>query len=246
MAKPLYLEEDFKPKVRTHGTKSLSFFASMFSLFIYICVFYTFNLSPYSLLNNNIFWFFMSNTLILIIAADYGAFSSSKRNQDLYEKYVQHSQARNHASSCVPKYDQQVHKQCINPKQETVSDQNIPERVLEIVAINQPKKSIEFSREKRSALHYLHEGNEKIEEKAIPAKIYRRSKSDRSNRVRHVVNEEREKMVQRSETVKAKANVEEENEFSKMSNEDLNRRIEEFIHKFKSQTTSKVCQIQNL
>ncbi|XP_027930425.1 uncharacterized protein LOC114186654 [Vigna unguiculata] len=250
MAKSLYLEQDFKPKVHTPGTKNLSFFASMFSLFIYVCVFYTFNLSPYSLLNNNIFWFFMSNTLILIIAADYGA---SKKKQDLYDEYVQHSQPRNCASSYVPKYDEQVHKQCINPKKElgrklleekkeTVSDQNIPERVLEIVAISQPKKSIKFSREKRCALH-LHEGDEKIEEKAIPARIYRRSKSDRSSRVKHVVNEERVKMVQRSETVKVKVKVEEENEFSKMSNEDLNRRIEEFIHKFKSQTTSNVYQI---
>lgn len=194
----------------------------------------------------------MSNTLILIIAADYGAFSSSNKKQDLYQEYVRHSQARNYASSYVPKYDEQVHKQeinvllkqCINPKQEqgckvleekkeTVSDQNIPERVLEIVAINQPKKPSEFS--KRPALH-LHDGNGKIAEKATPARIYQRSKSDRSNRVKHVVvNEKRVEVVQRSETVKVKANVEEENEFSKMSNEELNRRIEEFIHKFKSQ-----------
>ncbi|KAL9321001.1 hypothetical protein ACSQ67_012840 [Phaseolus vulgaris] len=188
----------------------------------------------------------MSNTLILIIAADYGAFSSSNKKQDLYQEYVRHSQARNYASSYVPKYDEQVHKQCINPKQELgckvleekkeiVFDQNIPERVLEIVAINQPKKPSEFSYEKRPALH-LHDGNGKIAEKATPARIYQRSKSDRSNRVKHVVvNEQRVEMVQRSETVKVKANVEEENEFSKMSNEDLNRRIEEFIHKFKSQ-----------
>ncbi|CAJ1962165.1 unnamed protein product [Sphenostylis stenocarpa] len=252
MAKSLYLEEDYKPKVHTPRTKSLSFFASIFSLFIYICVFYTFNLSPYSLLNNNIFWFFMSNTLILIIAADYGAFSSSRKKEDLYEEYVQHNQARNYATPYVPKYDGQVHKQCINPKQElgcklleekkkTTSDQNIPERVLEIVVLNQPKKPSECSNEKRPELH-VHDGNEKIEEKAIPARIYRRSKSDRSNRQKHVMNEERVCMVQRSETVKVIA-VQEENEFSKMSNEDLNRRIEEFIHKIKSQATRKVYQI---
>ncbi|TKY71958.1 hypothetical protein E2542_SST00692 [Spatholobus suberectus] len=160
MAKPLYLEEDYKPKVYTPKARSLSFFASIFSLFIYICVFYTFNLSPYSLLNSNIFWFFMSNTLILIIAADYGAFSSSKQKQDLYEEYMQHSQARNYVSSYVPKYDEQVDKQCTNPKQElgcdelledkkeTTSDQSIPERVLEIVALNQPRKPSECSNEK--------------------------------------------------------------------------------------------------
>lgn len=254
MAKPLYLEEDYKPKDYTPKAKSLSFFASIFSLFIYICVFYTFNLSPYSLLNNNIFWFFMSNTLILIIAADYGAFSSSKKKQDLYEEYVQHSQARNYVpSSYVPKYDEQVDKQCINPKQElgcellekkkeTISDQDIPERVLEIVTVlNQPKKPSECSNVKKPTLHLqVDDGSEKIEEiKAVPARIYPRSKSHRPNRVKYVVNEERVNKVQRSETmIKVDANVvEEENEFSTMSNEDLNRRIEEFIQKFRSQAT---------
>ncbi|KAK7412566.1 hypothetical protein VNO78_04031 [Psophocarpus tetragonolobus] len=235
MAKPLCLDQDYKPKDSTPKAKSLSFFASIFSLFIYMCIVYTFNLSPYSLLNNNIFWFLMTNTLILIIAADYEAFSSLKKKQDLYEEYVQHSQARNYASSYVPKYD----KQCINPKQdisceqleekkETISDQNVPERVLEIVALNQ--------NEKKSRLHLqVDEGNDKIKEKTLfPARIYRRSKSDRP---KHVVNKERVNKVQRSETMKVEANVEEENEFSTMSNEDLNRRIEEFIQKFRSQAT---------
>ncbi|KAK7303098.1 hypothetical protein RJT34_13999 [Clitoria ternatea] len=242
MAKqPPYLEEDYyKPKdyYTNKLAKSLSFFASLFSLFIYICVFYTFNLSPYSLFNNNIFWFVMSNTLILIIAADYGAFTSSKKKQDLYEEYVKHSQ---HVSSC-PKYDDAlVDKQYINiPKQELGSsdelmhkymDQSIPERVLEIVAVNQPNKkpSDECSNEKK-----VQGGYKQYEEKAIPERIYRRSKSDR---VRRVVNEERVKKVQRSETMKIELanNAEEENEFSNMSNEDLNRRVEEFIQKFNRQ-----------
>ncbi|KAL2341116.1 hypothetical protein Fmac_009056 [Flemingia macrophylla] len=253
MAKPLYLEEEYyKPKEYTPKAKSLSFVASIFSLFIYICIFYTFNLSPYSLLNNNMFWFFMSNTLILIIAVDYGAFSSSKQKH-LHEEYVQHSQARNYVSSYVPpKYDKQVDKHCISPKQdlgceqleekkETITYQSIPERVLEIVALNQPKKPSECSNEKRPTLHNLHvgDGNENFVAKAIPtARIYRRSKSERHNRAKHVVNIERVNKVKRSETRKAEACVEEENEFSTMSNEDLNRRIEEFIQKFNKQIRS--------
>ncbi|KAK7331385.1 hypothetical protein VNO77_25608 [Canavalia gladiata] len=257
MAKTPYLEEDFvkyyKPKDHhTQKTKNLSFFASIFSVFIYVCVFYIFNLSPYSLFNNNIFWFLMSNTLILIIAADYGAFSSSKQKQDLYGEYVKHSQAtRNHVSSyVVPKYvDQVVDKHCISPKQEfggellhvkkepiyhENSDHNIPQHV----APNQPKKPSKSSNEKKPTL-YLQvddDGCKKLEEKAIiHPRIYQRSKSDRSNRTKHMVNEEKMNKVQRSETMKVEANVEEENEFSKMSNEDLNRRVEEFIQKFNRQ-----------
>ncbi|XP_061370053.1 uncharacterized protein LOC133312799 [Gastrolobium bilobum] len=255
--KPQYLEEDcmkyHKTKDHTHKAKSLSFFASIFSLFIYISIFYIFDLSPYALFNNNIFWFFMSNTLILIIAADYGAFSSSKQKQDLYEEYAKHSQARNYVSSYVPKYDEQVDKKGISPKQEpdsemlqekkeTISDHNndqiIPERVLEIVEQNQPKKHSERSNKKKPVLHDLQvddDGYKEFEEKETPTRIYHRSKSDRLNRAKHVVNEERMYSVRRSETMKKEAKVEEENEFSTMTNEDLNRRVEEFIQKFNRQ-----------
>lgn len=269
MAKPPYLEEDcmkhYKANDHIHTYKSnsyLSFLASLFSLFIYISIFYIFNLSPYTLFNSNIFWFFMSNTLILIIAADYGAFSSSKQKHDLYEDYVKHSQARNHVtpSSRVPRYEQQVDKQCINPKQELggkllhekketlTEDQNseiIPERVLEIVAQNEPKKPSECSNEKKQKPVLLLKADEDgykefEEEKAKPARInYGRSKSDRFHgSVKGVVVDERKNStVRRSETMKQveAAKVEEENEFSKMTNEDLNRRAEEFIQKFNRQ-----------
>lgn len=248
--------KEYKPKDHTlNRAKNLSFFASIFSLFFYLCVFYIFNLSPYTLLNNNIFWFFMSNTLILIIVADYGAFSSSnKKKQDLYEEYVKHSsQARNHhVSQLVPKYDEQVDKQCINPKKElhveilqekkeTISDQIVPERVLEIVVQNQPKKPRERANEKKSPELHLQLDDDDYykelhEEKAIvPARIYRRSKSDRHNRAKHEV--ERMNSVRRLESMKkVEPKVEEEeNEFSRMTNEDLNRRVEEFIQKFNRQ-----------
>lgn len=265
MAKPPYLEEDamkhYKAKDHIHSHKSnsyLSFFASLFSLFIYISIFYIFNLSPYTLFNSNIFWFFMSNTLILIIAADYGAFSSSKKQKQdhLDEEYVKHSQARNHAtpSSCVSKYEQQVDKQCIDPKQElggtkllhekkeTLTDvQNsergtIPERVLEIVAQNEPKKHSECSNEKKQKPVLLLKADD--EEKAKPARInYQRSKSDRFHE------RMKNRVMRRSETMKkveaAKVEEEEEEEenefYSKMTDEDLNRRVEEFIQKFNRQ-----------
>ncbi|KAK7245655.1 hypothetical protein RIF29_40503 [Crotalaria pallida] len=209
----------------------------------------------------------MSNTLILIIAADYGAFSSSKKKQqDLYEEYVLHNrQAKTYGhvtSSYVPKYDEQVGKQCItNLKQEeggnnnkllhekketlTTDHQNdseiVPERVLEIVSQDEPKKPSESSskiEKKQVLLLKEDEGYKEFdEEKAIHARIGR-SKSDRyhRDRVKRVVIDERKKRVRRLETMKVEeAKVEEENEFSKLSNEDLNRRVEEFIQKFNRQ-----------
>ncbi|KAL1288893.1 hypothetical protein HN51_057352 [Arachis hypogaea] len=265
MAKP-YLEEDYnydcmkhyKPKPRYYAQKqqhrkaknlNLSFFASIFSLFIYISIFYIFNLSPYDLLNNNIFWFFMSNTLILIIAADYGAFSSSKKKQDLriYEEYVKHSQQQ----EAIRSYE--VDKQCINisPK-ETVSDEKknkkeiiinhchhddneiTQERVLEIVAYNEPKK--------KHSLFPLHGDDEDEKEVGIGRSYYKRSKSERGDRTKRVVIDESKKSsvrIRRSGSEGAKVEEEEEekenDEFSKMSNEDLNRRVEEFIQKFNRQ-----------
>ncbi|XP_050876077.1 uncharacterized protein LOC127079747 [Lathyrus oleraceus] len=257
MAKSPYLDEDCVKsyKLKTHSSnhdkaKNLSFFASIFSLFIYISIFYIFNLSPSTLLNNNIFWFIMSNTLILIIAIDYEAFSSSKQKQEhLHEEYVKHShEIRNHVSS-IATYDEveQVDKQCIiNPKQElehVKKDTIVPERVLEIVLQNQPKKSTNDDRtneKKNSTLHLQVEddsGHKEHEEKAkFPTRsIFRRSKSYRHNRAKHVVVDERKKSVRRLDCMKIEPKVEEENEFSMMSNEDLNKRVEEFIQKFNKQ-----------
>ncbi|KAF1881926.1 hypothetical protein Lal_00038570 [Lupinus albus] len=218
----------------------------------------------------------MSNTLIFIIAIDYGAFSSSKKKNDLYEEYVLHGQQRNHATtSYVSKYEQ-VDKQCIemggkflHEKKEKMDGESsfkrvtisreisllsteqedimgnqekhskiIPERVLEIVTQDKPTKACECSNYKKSILPLkLDDDYKEFEEKAIHARIGR-SKSDRYHRdkVKSVVFGERKKIVRSSETMKVEeAKVEEENEFSKMTNEDLNKRVEEFIQKFNRQ-----------
>jgi hypothetical protein len=47
--------------------------------------------------------------------------------------------------------------------------------------------------------------------------------------------DERKNRVKRLESMKIEPKVDEENEFSKMSNEDLNKRVEEFIQKFNKQ-----------
>ncbi|KAK7359466.1 hypothetical protein VNO77_01426 [Canavalia gladiata] len=246
MANPPFLQEDCvkynKPKDHTPKAKGLSFSAaSILSLIIYITIFYILNLSPYTLFNNHIFWFLMSNTLILIIAADYGAFSSSKQKHLYDEEY--------HVSSYVPKY-QRVDKKCITPKQE-VSEKmlkeinkytitkniDVPERLIEVVAQNDPKKHSEYSNEKKllPPLLDVDDSFRACERKPIPVRIYKRSKSDRSHRIKRVVIDESVKRMRKPTTMEVEAKVEEENEFTTMTNEELNRRVEEFIMKFNRQ-----------
>ena len=212
--RPNLVEDSIKPykssKDYPQKAKGLSFYASLFSIFIYISVLYIFNLSPSALFYTTKFWFFLSNTLILIIAVDYGAYSSSKEKQDLYQEYVMRTQVKNFPSFVsqnpeTPK--QNTPKQKVDNFQEKKVVHVFPERNLQAVIKSDPEKPSEDLREK------------------IKAKTYRRSKSEQAERV--VIDESKNILIRSSETEKN-----EENEFSTMSDEELNRRVEEFIQRF--------------
>lgn len=211
--RPNLVEDSIKPykssKDYPQKAKGLSFYASLFSIFIYISVLYIFNLSPSALFYTTKFWFFLSNTLILIIAVDYGAYSSSKEKQDLYQEYVMRTQVKNFPSFVsqnpeTPK--QNIPKQKVDNFQEKKVVTVFPGRNLQVVIKSDPEKPSEDLREK------------------IKAKTYRRSKSEQAKRV---VIDESKNIIMSSETEKNK-----ENEFSTMSDEELNRRVEEFIQRF--------------
>ena len=212
--RPNLVEDTIKPykssKDYPQKAKGLSFYASLFSIFIYISVLYIFNLSPSALFYTTKFWFFLSNTLILIIAVDYGAYSSSKEKQDLYQEYVMRTQVKNFPSFVsqnpeTPK--QNTPKQKVDNFQEKKVVHVFPGRNLQVVIKSDPEKPSEDFREK------------------IKAKTYRRSKSEQAKRV--VIDESKNILIRSSETEKN-----EENEFSTMSDEELNRRVEEFIQRF--------------
>ncbi|KAK9267450.1 hypothetical protein L1049_009876 [Liquidambar formosana] len=213
---PNLAESTLKPykfKKYPQQAKGISFSAFLLSICTYISIFYIFKLSPSTLFHNTKFWFFISNTLILIIAVDYSTFSSSKQNQDLYQEYAIRSQAAGSSappsSVFVSHYQEVVEKRI--PQQEeikqiVVHESKVPESELEIVIESAPEKPSENFQETTllGDTPNLKPRVEACNEKKIEARSF---------------DEQRV----------------EENEFSSLSDEELNRRVEEFIQRFNRQ-----------
>ncbi|XP_057471152.1 uncharacterized protein LOC130759981 [Actinidia eriantha] len=232
------VENLLKPKkFQSYSQKGngVSFWAFLFSIFIYISIFYTFNLSPSSLLNTNKFWFFITNTLILIIAADFSAFSSSRKQADLYEEYVKKSRANS-----FPPFQSQYREivKAIIPQQKGENSQESQEKIKEVVNVHKskfPVNKLELvilndlekpsdNYQENMPVFVPETGGEAREEKKIEARRGRRT----SDKGIPVINNEKKIILHTSEPEKQEPN-EEENEFSTMSDEELNRRVEEFI-----------------
>ncbi|GMI82223.1 hypothetical protein like AT2G34610 [Hibiscus trionum] len=245
-------------------------FAFLSSILLYASIFYIFSFSPSTLFNDNKFWFVISNTLILIIAADYGAFSSSKhQKRDVYEEYALHSQATRRTStaaaaagaSFVSQYPE-IAKQNRPMEEDTTSKEkykeqyhvtdhqtnnDIPEKILEVVEIklrtdNSQTNMISSEAQKVAApmkaiadngtCHHRVMNKKKTEPKTI-----RRSKSDKVKHVKTLNDKTKTKgVLHRSNTEKQHNEHDgqsaKDDEFSSMSNEELNRRVEEFIERF--------------
>lgn len=220
--------------------KGTSFFAFVFSIIIYASIFYFFNLSPYVFFTNVKFLFFISNNIILIIAADYGAFSASSNENklDLYDDYVLRSQTRNVAASFVSHYPG-IEKMSIPQVQEDDrNNEEVPERVLEIIQHDPPSRATIVSVTNCVDVETNMSENGSEEKSIDMIKTLQRSKSDRGKRVMFA--QEKMNALQRSESDTEKHHhelqrTEEINEFSNMSDEELNRRVEEFIQRFNQQ-----------
>ena len=243
-----------------YKARGISFFAFVVSVFIYISIFYIFNLSPSTLFNNAKFWFLISNTLILIIAADYGSFSSSNDNkQDAYDEYLAHSEAAKSYSEIAKKINvvvddkrQEDHSLMQENKEVVVivdQESETPEEKRQIVA----KTDQELMSDNLGSSTTQEE--EDIQEKTIvvyeenktskqqQARPYKRSKSEKEKRV--VMDESYKKndhVLRRSETEKIDqekydhdVEYDTNNEYLTMSDEDLNRRAEEFIQRINRQ-----------
>ncbi|KAF7851163.1 hypothetical protein BT93_C1275 [Corymbia citriodora subsp. variegata] len=216
----------YKSKDHKRRVKGMSFLVFILSVFLYISIFYIFNLSPSQNFKNSKFWFFISNTLILIIAADYGAFSSSskERGDILYEEYlVRTSLAKNSSvGGFVP-----VLRHDPETVEENVSGEEEKHVVLEetqAVALLEPEREAgsKQSQEGEEVATNCPQGDEAEKHVEVNGEAEKEI----------VVNEVAES---ETENVCVGMITEENDEFSTMSDEELNRRVEEFIWKLKRQ-----------
>ncbi|KAH6773512.1 hypothetical protein C2S51_011916 [Perilla frutescens var. frutescens] len=198
-------------KIDKKRNKNSSIRAFIISVFIYISLFYILNLSPSTVVRTTKFWFLLSNTLILIIAADSGAFSCSK-NLEFFDEYSSKNNVRyRYSEPTLPpcnfdiKYLSSKHHAQVQVEVEYEQEQpQPPEKIIQVVPVVDHAKP---------TLH-LHE-----------KPLLTDPKNDRDINI---------KAGKRGETT-LEEEEEEEEEFSRMSDEELNTRVEEFIRRVNSQ-----------
>ncbi|CAK9327599.1 unnamed protein product [Citrullus colocynthis] len=183
--------------------KFLHLFAkgALFLLFFFI-FFSVFKLSLSTDLSNHTnFWFFLSNTLIFIIAADSGAFSPPPTFTAAAKTISSPPQHNLNKTVVVNEPPNEEEEEIIIPLTTEIS---IPPE------FNNPRRSYQQRSKSEKEITRVGEKARKI--------TMRRSKT----------------MIRHDMTL-TKKKEEEENEFAEMTNEELNRRVEEFIERFNRQ-----------
>lgn len=216
--------------------------------------FENFNMPHSNIFNTTKFWFLVSNIIILIIAADFGAFRSSTQD-DLYKDYPKddHYQYRlqNDQRRSLSLIKLQTPK-IVESAYSTQAFEQSNEQVKDIVVYSETKSSTYSSADNKiiggsdlgikpitnfredSVVHQLASKvddkkgkNDQEKRKALPCRHLSMSDGDAAVALNEH-NEKKMNVLYRSKTENFDANTE-DNEFSSMSNEELNKRVEEFI-----------------
>ncbi|KAF8049711.1 hypothetical protein N665_2140s0003 [Sinapis alba] len=231
--------EPYNPKKRYYYYYYSSLLSILLSIFVYVLIFYVFEVSPSSIFKDTKVLFFISNTLILIIAADYGAFTDHKENPNFYGEYspvpvFTHVENARQQNSCR-------HAKIKNPKDADIKNYKEEPVVKEIVCVSSPPEKIVREVSEQTIAN----GEACDTRNHVYRRSYERTKSDKQQRVKRTEDRKAKRInYRRSESDSSKwmvvpekwENVEEESEeFSKMSNEELNRRVEDFIQRFNKQ-----------
>uniref|UniRef100_A0A7N0RDK6 Uncharacterized protein n=1 Tax=Kalanchoe fedtschenkoi TaxID=63787 RepID=A0A7N0RDK6_KALFE len=248
--------------------KGVSISASIISILVYGSVFYIFNLSPSSVLGSTKFWFFLSNTLIIIIAADYGSYSSSSKNREVdpYDEYVANSRLQPATSSAFHEAHYRtmpslVDKQIIYAAEEVIKEAVTPSSPFsfqtEVVDVSTAPtqdsiwESISYKALENEDSSLPRTADEEKQDPSIDladpfdhkraSKVIRRTKSERVAASRVVIDEGKN-VIHRWESARheplidvEQADADDGDQFEAMSDEELNRRVEEFIQKFNRQ-----------
>ncbi|CAL9764721.1 unnamed protein product [Musa acuminata subsp. burmannicoides] len=239
-----------------HKAKKLSISILVISLpLLYVSLLH---IPPSTLFKDTTFWFLMSNSIIIIVAADSGVFSSSTHDAgDLYDEYVEHRRARSAFPAAKKSSPDVTHKEnqkeqddAPSPSELVLLHENAAEhrrsRSASLAAKKQQSSSSpppppditdKENHKDRDDAHgqsevvvdksiILHEKSANRESRECPM-----SRSDIGDEKGMVLHQNSLPPLEDVDEKKREYRVE-ESEYSSMSNEELNKRVEEFIRRF--------------
>lgn len=207
----------------------ISFWALGLCFLVYVSLYYVSPNADLQLLNSTKFWFFISNTLIFIIAADSGALSSS-------------SSSTRDRSIIVPQQDHHHHNsQLLDPHKQMVT----VDHETKIIAPTLGSQLPVVIHEPTDASSIVLRDNQLLLKNSGSSSDHQMHPDDNNNNNNALVelqnHEIHDEEAQHHEPFIFQEDRQEggdddkEEDLSRLSDEDLNRRVEEFIQNFNRQ-----------
>ncbi|KAI4371810.1 hypothetical protein MLD38_010114 [Melastoma candidum] len=214
-------------------TKGMPFSALVFTVFFYVCVSYVFNISPLDVMNDSRFLFFLSNTLVMILAADFGAFtSSSSKAVNVYESNGKVPVPCNGLAKLhVATYDEADDmKELIVVGVDSRGEEEEVEEAPQVSAGRENVKLLTY----HDAGSYNGCGDVGVKDDEERSEVMVKD-GERAVEKRGEEDDDEETSQISDKELNEGAVEQDDDEFSQMSDEELNKRVEEFIWRLKTQ-----------